>query len=209
MELSIIKTTIGIIAIALVFVGYAPYIVDVFKGTTKPHIFSWFIWGLAAAIIYALQVSAGAGFGSLVTGAVAVISLCICILGFKYGTRDIKRSDIVFLALALCAIPLWLVVKQPILSIVLLSTIDMLGFAPTVRKTWNDPHSETLLFYIITTFRHGLSIIALEHYNIVTTLFPITWAVANALFAMMLIARRAVVAQPPLAKQGKKPILPS
>ena len=190
MEFFTFKNIIGIVAIALTFIGYAPYFRDLLKGKTKPHIFSWFIWAIVTSIIYALQVSAGAGLGSLVTLAVAVISLLIFILGFKNGNKIIKKIDVVFLVLALLAIPLWLVIKQPVLSIILLSTIDMLGFAPTVRKSWENPYSETLSLYTITTFRHGLSIIALAHYNIVTLLFPATWVIANALFSIMLIVRR-------------------
>jgi len=192
MEFLTPKNIIGIIAIVLTFIAYAPYFRDLLKGKTKPHIFSWFIWAIVTSIIYALQVSAGAGLGSLVTLAVAVISLLIFILGFKNGNKNIKKIDIVFLVLALLAIPLWLVIDQPVLSIILLSIIDMLGFAPTVRKSWDDPYSETLSLYTITTFRHGLSIFALANYNIVTLLFPTTWVIANALFSIMLIVRRKV-----------------
>lgn len=46
---------------------------------------------------------------------VAGISAAIFILGFKNGNRDFKKIDIVFLMLALAAIPIWLVVDQPIL----------------------------------------------------------------------------------------------
>src|SRR3989344_9662538 len=193
MDFFTIKNIVGIVAIVLTFIAYTPYFRDLLKGKTKPHIFSWFIWAIVTSIIYALQVSAGAGLGSLVTLAVAVISLLIFILGFKNGNKMIKKIDIVFLILALLAIPLWLVIDQPVLSIILLSTIDMLGFVPTVRKSWNEPYSETLSLYTITTFRHALSIIALEHYNIVTMLFPITWVVANALFSIMLIIRRKTI----------------
>ena len=195
MDFFTLKNITGIIAIALTFIAYAPYFRDLFKGKTKPHIFSWFIWAIVTSIIYALQVSAGAGLGSLVTLAVAIISLLIFILGFKNGNKIIKKIDVVFLVLALLAIPLWLVIDQPVLSIILLSTIDMLGFAPTVRKSWNEPYSETLYLYTITTFRHALSLVALEHYNIVTMLFPSTWVIANALFSSMLIMRRQAISK--------------
>ncbi len=193
MEFLDIKNISGVVAIALTIIGYAPYLRDVVKGKTKPHIFSWFIWAIVTFIIYALQVSAGAGFGSLVTLAVAIASVIIFILGFKNGNKDIKKIDVVFLVLALLSIPLWLVVDQPVLSIILLSTIDMLGFLPTIRKSWNAPHSETLSLYAITTFRHILSIVALANYNIITLLFPSTWVVANALFSIILIVRRRYI----------------
>lgn len=139
--------------------------------------------------------SAGAGLGSLVTLAVAIISFFVFILGLKNGNKNIKKIDVIFLFFALLAIPLWLVVDQPVLSIILLSTIDMLGFAPTVRKSWDEPYTETLSLYTITTFRHALSIVALENFNIVTMLFPSTWVVANALFSIMLIMRRRTISQ--------------
>jgi len=188
-----IKDTIAFLAIVLTFIGYAPYFRDLFRGTTKPHVFSWLVWSIVTTIIFALQLSAGAGHGAWVTLAVALISFVIFLIGLKHGHKIIKTIDVVFLVLALLAIPLWLISNQPVLSIVLLSTIDMLGFAPTIRKSWNSPHSETLSLYAITTLRHLLSLFALETYNIVTMLFPSTWVVANAAFALMLIHRRQVL----------------
>lgn len=184
------KNIISFIAIILTFVGYAPYIRDTFIGKTKPHIFSWLIWVITTSIIYALQVSAGAGPGSWVTLAVVIVLLIVLLLGLKNGNKNIKSIDIVFLLLALVSIPIWLIIKQPILSIILLSTIEMIGFLPTIRKSWNDPYSETLSLYTITTFRHGLSIFALAEYNIITWLFPVTWVFANAFFSAILIIRR-------------------
>jgi uncharacterized protein with PQ loop repeat len=188
--MSDLKSIIGIIAVVLTFVGYAPYIRDILKNKTKPHIFSWLIWSIVTAIIYALQVSSGAGPGSWGTLWLTVILFLICVLGLKNGRTNIKKIDVVFLLLALLALPLWLVIKQPVLSIILLSTIDMLGFLPTIRKSWAEPYSETLSLYTITTFRHALSILALAEYNIVTWLFPASWVIANALFSIMLIVRR-------------------
>ena len=184
------KTVISTFAIILTFVGYVPYFRDLLKGKTRPHVFSWLIWGIVTSIIFALQISAGAGVGAYVTLAVAALSFAIFLLSLRNGNRDIKRLDVVFFVLALLSIPLWLIVKQPVLSIILLSTIDMLGFLPTIRKSWNDPYSETLALYVITTFRHALSILGLFEYNIVTMLFPVTWVFANAGFAVLLIVRR-------------------
>lgn len=189
------KLIVSIIAILLTFVAYAPYIKDIFRGKTKPHVFSWFIWGTAVAIIFALQLEAGAGPGSFITLSVAIISFFIFFKSLKNGTEIIKKIDIVFLALALLAIILWLVVKQPVISIILLTSIGILGFAPTIRKSWGDPYSETLSTYVISAFRHSLSVYALAEYNIVTYLFPVTWVIANALFAILLVARRKVVSK--------------
>jgi uncharacterized protein with PQ loop repeat len=189
-----IKDFIGVVAVALTFIGYAPYIRDIFNGKTKPHIFSWFTWILTTALVYALQATSGAGPGAWVTLSLVVIMSFITILSFKRGYKDIKKIDVIFFLLAILALPLWLVVKKPVLSIILLTAIDLAGFVPTIRKSWNAPRTETLSFYAITTFRHALSIFALEQFNIITALYPIAWVVANALFVFILIVRRRKIA---------------
>lgn len=188
-----LKTTVSIIAILLTFIGYIPYIHDTLNKKTTPHIYTWFIWGLVTAIAYGLQVSGGAGVGSWITLAVAIFCFFIFVLGLRYGKKDIAQSDTVFFILSFVALFLWLIAKQPVLSVILTSSIDMLGFAPTIRKSWNKPHSETLFFYEFSAFRHGLSLLALQHYSVVTWLYPGTWALANALFSIILIIRRAKI----------------
>lgn len=190
-----VKTVISIIAVLLTFVGYFPYIRDTLKGKTIPHVYTWFIWGLVTTIAFALQVRAGAGVGSWMTLAVVIMMFSIFILGMFKGEKDITRADTFFFTLAFIALFLWLVAKQPILSIILVSSVDMLGFIPTIRKSWNKPYSETLFSYELNAFRHGLSILALQQYSIVTWLYPVSWTFANTLFSLMLIIRRKQITQ--------------
>src|SRR3972149_8686682 len=113
------KTVVSVIAVALSFAAYIPYISDTIKGKTTPHLYSWFIWGFLGAIVYALQVAAGAGVGSWVTLSVAVISFLIFLLGLINGKKDITRSDTVFFVLSFVALLLWRIAKQPVLSVIL------------------------------------------------------------------------------------------
>lgn len=188
-----IKAVLSIIAIILTFIAYIPYLRDIVKKKTHPHIYSWLIWGLVASIAFGLQVSGGAGVGAWVMLVVAMLNIAIFIFGFKYGTKDITKTDTVFLLLALFALFLWLIVKQPVLSVILDTSISIIGLGPTVRKSWNRPHSETLFLWELNSFRHVLTIFALQNYSIVTWLYPGAWIVANALFSIMLIIRRRQV----------------
>lgn len=185
-----VKIIISAIAVVLAFVAYVPYFRDTINGKTTPHVYSWFIWGFLTTIVYALQVSAGAGVGSWVTLSVAVISFLIFFLGLRNGKKDITKSDTIFFILSLVALFLWLIAKEPVLSVILAVSIDMLGFFPTIRKSWNKPYSETLSLYELNSFRHLLSLLALQKYNVVTWLNPVVWILANALFSLMLIIRR-------------------
>src|SRR3989344_8950910 len=130
-----VKAILSIIAISLIFVGYTPYLRDTFRGKTTPHIYSWFIWSFATAIIFALQVSAGAGVGAWVTLAVVILGLIVFIAGLRDGRKNITKLDSLFFVLSLVSLFLWIFAKQPVLSAVLISSVDILGFMPTIRKS--------------------------------------------------------------------------
>ena len=95
--------------------------------------------------------------------------------------------------LALVALGLWVITKQPLVSVILLVVIDMLGFIPTIRKSWNKPYTETLFSYGLSTFRFAIGIYALEAYTAVTYLYPVAWLFANGLFSVLLLVRRKQV----------------
>lgn len=191
MDIHTIKTILGFIAIALTFIGYFPYFRDIINGKTKPHLYSWFLWFLITGIIFALQFTGGAGIGSFVTLTVSLMCAGVIGLSLKYGVnKDVKPIDAIFLILAFIALGLWLVAKQPVYSTILSTVIDLLGFAPTIRKSWNNPFTETMSFYGITAFRFIITILSLSQYTIVTALYPVAWFFGNGLFAIMLLVRR-------------------
>lgn len=186
-----IQIAFGIVGVFLTFVGYIPYIRHILKGKTRPHIYSWFLWGFVTTIAFALQMSDKAGAGAFVTLAAALMCLVVFLLGlFVHGQKDIARIDTVFLVFALFALLLWLFAKQPIVSSILTSTIDILGFLPTIRKSWKSPYSETASFYFLNTLRFSLSLLALQRFTLLTASYPIVWLLGNGLFALMLLMRR-------------------
>jgi hypothetical protein len=186
-----LKNILGIAAIVLTFIGYVPYLRDVIKGKTVPHVYSWFLWGFVTFIAFALQVTAGGGIGAFVTLAASIMCTVVFILGLgKPGKKDITKVDTGFFLLALVALGFWLIAKQPVISAVLTTGIDLLGFAPTIRKSWNKPHTETLSFYFLNTIRFVLAVFSLQKYTVVTALYPIAWVFGNGLFALLLFVRR-------------------
>jgi len=187
------KIMVGVISVILVFVGYGPYIWDIIKRKITPHTFTFLIWSISSSITWALQVHGGAGIGAWITFAVSAVCIFIFLLCLKYGEKKITKLDILFLCLALFSLFLWLVVHQPVWSVILIVLTDVLGFAPTLRKSWNKPHSETLFTWWVAAFRHGFGIIALEKFNILTLLYPVAWVAANVIFCIILLIRRRVI----------------
>ncbi len=186
-----IKNVLALIATLLVFVGYVPYFKNVIKGKTKPHLYSWLVWSLVSLIIFALQISNGAGAGALVTLATTIMCVTVIVLSFVFKSRtEITKIDTIFLILAIISLGLWLITKQPILSTVMATIVDLLAFAPTIRKSWNNPHTETVSYYFVMSLRFGLAILALQKYSIVTAFYPATWLIVESLFALVLIVRQ-------------------
>jgi len=194
--MSDLKNIVGIVAVFLTFIGYIPYIKDVISGKTVPHVYSWFLWGFVTLIAFALQVSAGGGIGAYVTFTAGLLCTIVFIIGFtKKGKKDITQVDTIFFILALIALGFWLIAKQPVISAILTTGVDLLGFAPTIRKSWNKPYSETLSFYLLNTIRFILAVFSLQRYTIVTALYPLAWIFGNGLFGLMLIMRRKQLKQ--------------
>jgi len=145
------------------------------------------VWGVASSIIWALQVKGGAGVGAWVTFAVSAV----CVFIFFFVPEVWRKKHYFFrrcvLFLALFSLFLWLAVKQPVLSVILAVLADILGFGPTIRKSWNKPQSETLFTWWVAAFRHGFGILALQKFNLLTLLYPVAWTLANVIFCLTLL----------------------
>ncbi len=187
------KEIISAICVLLSILGYGIYVKDIFARKTKPHTFTFLIWSIASSITWALQVYGGAGSGANITLAVSLICIFIFFLSLKYGDKDITYIDVLFLIISFVALFLWLVVNQPVWSIILLVSSDVFGFAPTIRKSWNKPKEESVFVWGLTSFRHGLSIFSLAKFNILTLLYPVVWTIVNFVFCLILITRRKAI----------------
>lgn len=188
------KDIIGVLAVILTFVGYTPYILDTVKGKTKPHVYSWFIWAFVTFVVFALQLLGHAGIGAFVTLATGLLCLTIFILGMKDGQKDITKFDTATFIISLIAIGIWIFAKQPVVSVFLITTINTLANLPTIRKSWNKPHSETLFTWELGAVRNFLGIIALANYSVLTWLYPVSSLVVNVVVSSLLIVRRKQLA---------------
>lgn len=181
------KEIIGFITVILSFIALVPYIVDIFKNKTKPHIFTWLVWAIVTILAFVGQWQKGGGAGSWTTGITGIITIFIAFISIKKGSRDITLFDkIIFTGALLSMIPWWLT-KDPTLSVVILTIIDVLAFIPTIRKTYKNPKSETLSSYILHAIRHSLSILALANYNLATYIYPTSLAVMNVVVLLTIL----------------------
>lgn len=201
MTIVIDERTFSAVAIVLTFVAFYPFIRAILKGKSRPHVFSWFIWAAVTFTVAAAQFAGGAGVGSLplalsglITGGVALLALS------KAADTSIYRSDWVFLALAFTALPLWWLTSDPLAAVLILTSVDLLGFGPSIRKAWSLPHEENALFFTVGAVRNGFVILALETWSWTTVLFPAAVGVACLIFVALILSRRGKLGSP--AKVG-------
>ena len=184
------KALLGVAAVIIGFIGYAPYFRDIFRGRTKPHAFSWLVWGVLTGIAFVGQVVSDGGAGAWVTGFTAVICLIIFLLALNKGKRDFTTTDWLSLSGAGFALLLWFLTNNPLVAIILVTIIDALGFIPTFTKSYARPSEETIFTYQMSSLKYVIGLFALESYSLVTVLYPLSLVITNLVFVAFTLSRK-------------------
>jgi hypothetical protein len=188
------KDIYGSIALCLAIGAYIIYISSILKNKTKPHAFSWLLWTLTTAVVFTAQVLKGGAAGSWSTGLTCAICLAIGIISlFKYD-KKYTLSDILFISVALLALIPWYFTKDPTASVVLIASIDVIGYAPTLRKCYYYPDEEKAVTFGMNSIKHFFSFIALGNYEIATWIYPTSQIFMNALVVGLILIRRKKLA---------------
>lgn len=185
------KELLSAAAIILTFALFVPYIRSIHLGKTKPHVFSWVVWGMGTLTVFFAQLAGQGGIGAWPIGVSGVITSYIALLAYlNRADTQITRMDWLFFIAALSALPFWFLTSNPMWAIVTLTVVDVMGFGPTVRKAYRHPYEESTGFFALSVVRNLLVILALERYSLTTALFPAVVGVACLLLVCMLIYRK-------------------
>jgi hypothetical protein len=188
-----LKDAFGLLSLLLSIVSYVPYVRSIFVANTKPHAFTWLVWGAVMAIAFVAQLTGRAGAGSWSTGLSAAFCLAIGIIALFRGEKHITRGDWIALLTTLAAIPLWIATSDPLWSVLLVTGIDAVAYYPTFRKSWAKPDEELTSKYVLTVVRYLFSLLALERYTVVTTVYQLVSILMEAGIVVMLLSRRAAL----------------
>ncbi len=186
-------TTEALLTIATIIVctsSYVFYFRGIFKQGVKPHLFSWLIWGITMCIGAAAGISNNGGIGSWIILACGIATLSIAAFAVKYGEKKITKLDWICLFVALSSIPLWLLTDNALAAVIVVTVIDVIGYAPTLRKSWHKPWEENIPAFVIGTFQFGLILMTIQNYNLTTTLYALAIMFMNIAVTTQLILRR-------------------
>jgi len=188
------KEILTAIAIVLTLVGYVPYIRLILRGTVKPHVFSWVIWGAVTTIAFFGQLADGGGLGAWPIGLAGVLSIVVATLAYlKRADASITRLDWFFFVTALAGLPVWFLTSDPLWAVVISTTVDLLAAGPTLRKTYVNPFEEDPVFFSVSIARNVFALIALEHYSLTTMLFPVAICSVCAALIVIIMWRRPIL----------------
>jgi hypothetical protein len=189
------KELLSTAAILLTFITFVPYVRSILRGHTRPHVFSWAIWGSTTFVVFLAQLQAGGGTGAWPIGVSGAITLVVAMLAYKKKADcSITRTDRLFLALAMTSLPFWYVTADPFWAVLILTTVDLLGFGPTIRKAYHFPFDEQMTFFSLFVLRNALAALALESWSATTVLFPAATGAACLLLVGIIGYRRRILA---------------
>lgn len=184
------KETIAIIAALLAIVGNVPYLRDIIKKRIQPHPYTWLVWSIVSCIVFFGQVAKGAGVGAIPTAVSEIFTIIIFFFSIRYGFKNIRTIDTVFLVVALLGLIPWLLTKDPTVSVIIAVGIDLVAFIPTIRKTWLAPKTETPMLYSMNVLRHILMLFSLQAYNVATMLHSISMITTNTIMTILIVKKK-------------------
>jgi len=185
-----IKILFGFLSFVIALISFIPYLKDVLARKTTPHMYSWLVWTvlqMTAAVAILRENTLWSALGVVTLG---LVSGAVFLLSFKYGTKNITLFDTLCLIGAVVAIGIWVFAHNVTLSIVLVTIIDFLGFLPTYRKGYEEPHSETLLLYVCSALSSLFSLLSITQYSIESSLYVISLVISNVVFIGIVFVRR-------------------
>lgn len=189
------KIILGFISVIVGVIGLVLYIKNVLQKKTRPHAFSWSVWGLLATIALFAQLTKGGGAGVFATALTAVGCFVVAILAIIQKNKQIIAFDWVILSGAILGVILWLTTKDPLFAVVCVTIADTLGFVPTFRKAYSKPEEETVIQFALSTVKWIFSIPALSAFNLTTLIYPVTLVFTNGIFALMVLVRRKIISK--------------
>lgn len=170
-----------------------PYVVDIFKKTTKPERASWLIWTVLGLIAFFSQLAKGATDSLWLTGAQTISVLIVFILSIKYGVGGLNKQDIKALIAAGIGLLLWAITKEALYALFIVITIDFIGVFLTTIKAYKDPKSETTSTWLISGTSGIFGALAVGSFNLVLLLYPVYIIIANyTVVAAIILGKKSI-----------------
>lgn len=202
-SMNALKVIASGIATVIALIAYIPYLIDMFRGKNRPHLYTWISIFIITLTIAIIQLQGGAGLGAIPVFVGVLVDAIILFYCFRFGTNDIVFMDKICLALSILGVGFYVVFNsRPLLSLAIVSIAEVISFIPTFRKTRNAPYSESLPSYYLIMLKLILILVALENYNLLTVSYSVMWLAVFTIFLSAVYYWRSKI-EPPKSNQPK------
>lgn len=176
------------ITIFISLVGYFFYFKDIFYGTTRPNLVSWFLWMLAPFIGIFFQIKAGAGLSMVPVFMAGFGPLMVIVVSLfrKSSIWKITKLDIICGILALAALVLYVFTHNLGISVLFAILSDGLAFIPTYLKAWKFPETETSTIYFTSIFNNTLALLIIKNWIFAIYSFNAYLIISNMVLVVIL-----------------------
>lgn len=181
---------LSFIATLLSILAFFPYLRDMFRKKTQPHMYTWLIWTITQGTAVGAMIAGGGGVASISFAVATLLVFVVFLFSFRYGTKHVTHSDTVLLCVALLAIVAWVILDSPLVSVVLVTAVDLLGYIPSIRKSYTEPKTETLSTWVLFTVSNFFAIAALSEFNVLTLTYIVAITLGNMAIVGIVFFRR-------------------
>ena len=181
---------LGILSGVFFTIAYVPYIYSVIKGETKPHPFSWLLWELIGIISLFFYIRVGAHETLPLAFLGSIFPLIVFLFSLKYWKSGFSKFDYIVLFLSLTSIFLYVIFHSASVSLSVGILADMFAFMPTIRKTFIDPSSESLISWFLFLLSYVFSVLAISTWTYGVAIFPCYLAVFGTIMCILILRGR-------------------
>lgn len=187
------KEFLAIISVIFGFATFLPYYRGMWNGTARPHIFSWIPWTVTTGIAFFLSVTNGGGDGSWILGVQTLCCFAVLVYALRNGERRINTIDRITLTGTILVVLFYALTRNAILSVLFVTFIEILGYAPAFKSSYRKPHIEPELAYLFAAIGLIFSIGAIDTYSFVTLFYPLSLIIANFTFVFYVAHRKRLL----------------
>ncbi len=168
------------------------YIRNIFYGSTKPNLVSWFIWMLAPFIGVFFQLKAGASLSVLPTFMAGFGPLLVIIFSLwnKNAYWKIEKLDIICGIFSFLALILYIFTHNLGVSVLFAIISDGLAAIPTLAKSWKFPETETAAPYLTGIFNNILGLFIIKNWIFSIYSFSVYFIIINIAISFCIYHKR-------------------
>ena len=180
------------LSLFLGIIGYGGYIVDTYRGKTKPNRVSWSLWSLAALVTLISQQQLHGGIQLLYTVMQVILPLSIFIVSFKDKKAYWKLTKFDFFCglLSLIGLICLFFAKQPLLALWLGIFSDFTASIPTLTKCYTNPETESWRTYALAIASSLVTVLTVKPWLFANYSFAFYVMLINIVFTLLILMPR-------------------